>query len=458
MPRPGRRWPGWVAPVAGRRGLSRVLRHASAWRWAAHAGADRPGARSLAHGPSAAELRAPAATPAPHGRVPPGAAPSVDGASARAAAGAGGRAAAGPRAIRGRCGCNSPGRRSWSRHWIATVGLSVVAFAEGGSAAVRSPCWRAPSRASWSAGGRGAGRPVPAAAVPDRGGAALRTGTAGAVFAGSLIAAIALITVVALVTMLFRTAQSAILPELVEDLGRAHRRHVLRAPSRPSCCSPRPGADRRPAERSRVPSCRGAAGRTCSSQSGAAGAPAAGPPDGARRRGRGVGGAHPGPAPEVRAADSCSCSARADRAVRRLSGALSGPRRRLAGPRCECGRAADRRRSAWAGCSGPSACSRSPGRGVSGCSTLVARGSGRCRCWYAAGAGARCRPPAAGGGRRRQRALRRHERDAAPARRARPAARPGARRGGDRRRVGRRGAVVARCWTAWSRYRPRRSR
>jgi MFS family permease len=103
--------------------------------------------------------------------------------------------------------------------WTATVSLSVVAFAEGGSTAVSLAVLA---------------RTVPGVLVGSLVGmlvdrfprrrclaaAALLCGlgTAGAVpVAGTLAAVISLITVVTLVTMLFRTAQSAVLPELVDD-------------------------------------------------------------------------------------------------------------------------------------------------------------------------------------------------------------------------------------------------
>ena len=103
--------------------------------------------------------------------------------------------------------------------WTVTVTLSVVAFAEGGSAAV---------------GLAVLARAVPGVVVgPLVGSLADRFSrrrclvvsaslcgvvTAAAVpLADSLVAVIGLITVVALVTMLFRTAQSAVLPELVDD-------------------------------------------------------------------------------------------------------------------------------------------------------------------------------------------------------------------------------------------------
>ena len=103
--------------------------------------------------------------------------------------------------------------------WMATVALSVAAFADGGSAAV------ALAVLARSLPGVVAG-PVVGALV-DRyprqrcllaASALCSLGSvAAAVTAGSLVALIALVTAVALVTMLFRTAQSAALPELVDD-------------------------------------------------------------------------------------------------------------------------------------------------------------------------------------------------------------------------------------------------
>ena len=103
--------------------------------------------------------------------------------------------------------------------WTGTVTLSVVAFAEGGSAAV---------------GLAVLARAVPGVVVgPLVGSLADRFSrrrclvvsaslcgvvrAAAVPLADSLVAVIGLITVVALVTMLFRTAQSAVLPELVDD-------------------------------------------------------------------------------------------------------------------------------------------------------------------------------------------------------------------------------------------------
>jgi MFS family permease len=103
--------------------------------------------------------------------------------------------------------------------WTTTVGLSVVAFSEGGSAAV------ALAVLARTVPGLVAG-PVVGALVdrfPRRrcltAAAALSAmGCLGAAFAaGTLVAATGLVTVVALVTMLFRTAQSAVLPELVSE-------------------------------------------------------------------------------------------------------------------------------------------------------------------------------------------------------------------------------------------------
>ncbi len=103
--------------------------------------------------------------------------------------------------------------------WTATVSVSVVAFAEGGSAAVTLAV------VVRTLPGVVAGPVV--GAIVDRYPrqrcltvAALlgALASAGAVLAADrFVAVIVLVTVVALVTMLFRTAQSAILPELVED-------------------------------------------------------------------------------------------------------------------------------------------------------------------------------------------------------------------------------------------------
>lgn len=113
--------------------------------------------------------------------------------------------------------------------WVSTVSLSVVAYADGGSAAValavlartvpgivvgplvgglvdRFPRQRCMGAAAWTCA----------------------AGTAAAALvAGSLGLAIGLVTVVALVTMLFRTAQSAILPELVDEPARLTAANVL---------------------------------------------------------------------------------------------------------------------------------------------------------------------------------------------------------------------------------------
>ena len=103
--------------------------------------------------------------------------------------------------------------------WTVTVSLSVVAFAEGGSAAVALAVLA---------------RAVPGLLVgPLVGSLADRFSRRGCLvvaalvcavaalavvpLADSLVAVIVLSTVIALATMLFRTAQSAVLPELVDD-------------------------------------------------------------------------------------------------------------------------------------------------------------------------------------------------------------------------------------------------
>jgi MFS family permease len=103
--------------------------------------------------------------------------------------------------------------------WTATVSLSVLAYAEGGSSAVALAVLA---------------RTVPGALVGPlagvvvdrlaRGtclvGSALASAAAcagAAVFSGRLAAVIALMTVVGLATMLFRAAQSAVVPQLVEQ-------------------------------------------------------------------------------------------------------------------------------------------------------------------------------------------------------------------------------------------------
>lgn len=103
--------------------------------------------------------------------------------------------------------------------WTATVSLSVVAFAEGGTTAV------ALAVLARTLPGLGAGLVV--GAVADRFPrqrcltvAVLLSGLASAgaaLAADSLLAVIVLVTIVALATMLFRTAQSALMPELVEN-------------------------------------------------------------------------------------------------------------------------------------------------------------------------------------------------------------------------------------------------
>jgi MFS family permease len=103
--------------------------------------------------------------------------------------------------------------------WTATVSLSVVAFAEGGSPAV------ALAVLTRTLPGVVIGPVV--GAVVDRYPrqrcltvAALSSALASAaavLAADTLVAVIALVAAVALMTMLFRTAQSAILPEIVQD-------------------------------------------------------------------------------------------------------------------------------------------------------------------------------------------------------------------------------------------------
>ena len=103
--------------------------------------------------------------------------------------------------------------------WTATVSLSVVAFAEGGSAAVALAVLARTVPGVLVGPGVGAlVDRVPRRACLVAAALLCALGTAVAVpLAGTLAAAVALITVVALVTMLFRTAQSAVLPELVDD-------------------------------------------------------------------------------------------------------------------------------------------------------------------------------------------------------------------------------------------------
>ena len=103
--------------------------------------------------------------------------------------------------------------------WTVTVALSVVAYAQGGSAAVALAVLA---------------RALPGVLVGPLVGALVdrfsrrsclaasallcAVGTSAAVpLADSLVPVLILITVVALITMLFRTAQSAVLPELVDD-------------------------------------------------------------------------------------------------------------------------------------------------------------------------------------------------------------------------------------------------
>lgn len=113
--------------------------------------------------------------------------------------------------------------------WTATVSLSVVAFAEGGSAAV------ALAVLARTLPGVVAGPVV--GAIVDRyphqrcltvSALVCALASAGALLAAdTLVAVTVLVTVVALVTMLFRTAQSAILLDLVEDTAELTAANVM---------------------------------------------------------------------------------------------------------------------------------------------------------------------------------------------------------------------------------------
>ena len=103
--------------------------------------------------------------------------------------------------------------------WAATVSLSVVAYDEGGSPAVAAAVLARtlPGLVLGSVLGILVDRVARSRALA---GSALVSAlaTTGAIIAGHrLLAVIALITVVAMATMVFRAAQSAVLPELVDD-------------------------------------------------------------------------------------------------------------------------------------------------------------------------------------------------------------------------------------------------
>jgi predicted MFS family arabinose efflux permease len=113
--------------------------------------------------------------------------------------------------------------------WSVTVSLSVVAYAEGGSAAV--------AVALLARTGAGAVIGPAVGALVDRvrrqhcllwGAALSSVATAGAALAvGSLVAVVVLATVVSAATTLFRAAQSAIMPELVAEPAELTSANVL---------------------------------------------------------------------------------------------------------------------------------------------------------------------------------------------------------------------------------------
>jgi MFS family permease len=112
--------------------------------------------------------------------------------------------------------------------WTATVSLSVVAFDEGGSAVVALAVLARtlPGVVAGPAAGALVDR-FPRQRCLTAAGLLCALATAGAAAAGSLVALIVLVTVVASATMLFRTAQSAILPELLDDPAELTAANVL---------------------------------------------------------------------------------------------------------------------------------------------------------------------------------------------------------------------------------------
>ena len=226
--------------------------------------------------------------------------------------------------------------------WITTVSLSVVAFDEGGSAAVALAVLA---------------RTVPGVVIGPVAGALVdrfprqlcltvaavlcALASAGAVFAaGSLVASIALVTVIALVTMLFRTAQSAIIPELVDDPVELTAANVL------SSAVEAVGLFAGPALAAGLLLAQGPAlafgvAAALFVVAGLLGAPAGRPPGGGRGRGSGAPGPHPRPAPAPCGPAGARATAGADPAVRWPRRALPGAGRRVARPGGQRGRPAD---------------------------------------------------------------------------------------------------------------------